>query len=150
MPTRADICAEALTWLGTPWHHRQLMKGAGVDCCRLIEGIGKSLGVMPHAWQPPMYSADAHLHSDRELVRETLEDWGAVCVPLAEKQPGDCLLFVFGRSCAHAGIYMPHNRVLHAVRVYKRVLMTTLSGDWLARLRYAYQFPGLTEDACAS
>ena len=32
---RARIVAEAMTWLGTPYHHRGKLKGIGVDCAQL-------------------------------------------------------------------------------------------------------------------
>ena len=145
MPTHADICAEALTWLDTPWVHRQCVKGVrgGVDCVRLLEGIAKAVGLLPQSWQPPMYSQSFHLHSDREMVQEVLVALGAIATPLGNAQPGECLLFRFGRSCAHAALLMPGNHILHALKAEGRVVQNTLAGDWLTRLRYAYRFPGV-------
>jgi NlpC/P60 family putative phage cell wall peptidase len=46
MTTRAEIVAEAKTWIGTPWRHQQSTKGVGADCARgLIVGVARELGL---------------------------------------------------------------------------------------------------------
>lgn len=47
MPSHLDVIAEARSWIGTPYHHQQCAKGHGVDCARLVEGVGVALGLMP-------------------------------------------------------------------------------------------------------
>lgn len=42
--TREQLIAEALTWIGTPWHHGQQTKGAGCDCLGLLAGIAYAVG----------------------------------------------------------------------------------------------------------
>jgi NlpC/P60 family putative phage cell wall peptidase len=143
MPTHADICREARTWLGTPWRHRQCLKGHGVDCTCLLWGVARSLGLVDPAWRPPQYSPSFHLHSSRELVSEVLLQLGATPVPLAQHRCGTILLFQFGRSCAHAAIALPEHRIIHAVRHVGYVVETGLTGEWQDRVRRAYQFPGL-------
>jgi cell wall-associated NlpC family hydrolase len=145
MITRVALCAEALSWLDTPWRHRQCVKGVrgGTDCVRLLEGIAKAVGILDADWQPPLYTQQYHLHTGREMVQEVLVGLGAVAMPLCDRQPGDCLLFQFGRSCGHAALLMPHNRMLHALKAEKRVIQNTLTGDWVTRLRAAYAFPGV-------
>lgn len=143
MVTRQDIYTEALKWLHTPWHHRQCLNGVGVDCVRLFEGVAKALGLLEPSWEPPMYSQSFHLHSDRELVQEVLLELGAMPELLDARQPGDLLLFKFGRSCAHVAMQLPQNEILHAVKASGRVVQNSLAGDWLTRLRCAYRFPGV-------
>lgn len=45
MTTRADVVAEARTWLGTPWQHQQSLKGVATDCLGLISGVALNLGL---------------------------------------------------------------------------------------------------------
>ena len=37
--SRAAVVAEAIAWLGTPYHHRARIKGVGVDCAQLALGV---------------------------------------------------------------------------------------------------------------
>ena len=46
MPNHHDVIKEARAWIGTPYHHQQCRKGHGVDCARLVEGVGVALGLM--------------------------------------------------------------------------------------------------------
>ena len=45
---RQAVVAEALTWLGTPYHHRARVKGAGVDCGQLLAAVFEGAGVLRH------------------------------------------------------------------------------------------------------
>ena len=47
MPNRDDILREARSWIGTPFHHQQCVKGIGVDCAMLVMGVGVALGLAP-------------------------------------------------------------------------------------------------------
>lgn len=50
MVTRESIVKGAHGWLGTPYHHRASLKGAGTDCLGLIRGIWRELyGPEPEA-----------------------------------------------------------------------------------------------------
>ena len=40
-----DIIREARSWIGTPWHHNQRCKGAGVDCVQFIAALAQSQGL---------------------------------------------------------------------------------------------------------
>lgn len=45
MSRRGELVAlEALTWVGTPFHEQQAVKGAGCDCKGLIWGVARELG----------------------------------------------------------------------------------------------------------
>src|SRR5215475_8049951 len=46
---RAAVIAEAKTWLGTPFAHRSMVKGAGVDCAQLVRLVFIECGVLSHA-----------------------------------------------------------------------------------------------------
>lgn len=44
-PLRAQVIAEARSWIGTPFHHQACARGVGVDCGQLIIGVGQALGI---------------------------------------------------------------------------------------------------------
>jgi NlpC/P60 family putative phage cell wall peptidase len=145
MPTlsRADLLTEALSWRETPYHAQASIKGLGADCIGFVIGVAKNIGLLDPAYTPGTYSAEWHLHQHEERLRTEVEQFGCVARPLGDRIPGDLLLFQFGRVCAHSGLLLPEEQVIHAVRDYGRVLVTSLRGEWLTRLRYVYCFPGM-------
>lgn len=100
---RAAIVAEALSWLGTPYHHHGRLKGVGVDCAQIL------LAVYCDALQlaPPLdvghYSTQWHLHRSEELYLDWLAKAGARRVEAPE--PGDITMFRVGRTFSHSGIW---------------------------------------------
>lgn len=140
---RTQLLAEARTWLGTPYHNHASLKGVGADCIGFIIGAAKGAGLVPAAYDPGYYSADWHLHHNEERLVHEVEAFGCQQRELADRQPGDLLLFQFGRVCAHSGLLLEDEQVIHAVRDFGQVLVTGLRGEWLTRLRRVYQFPGV-------
>ncbi len=55
MTSRADVLAEARTWLGTPWHHSACVKGEGVDCVYFPFAVCRDLGILPAGFTMPEY-----------------------------------------------------------------------------------------------
>ncbi len=51
----AEVVAQALTWLGTPFHHAQILKGVGVDCAGLVIGVARELGLVAPDFDVPAY-----------------------------------------------------------------------------------------------
>lgn len=109
MTTRADLIAEARSWIGTPWVHQQRLKGVGADCVGFAGGVLIALGI---------YAAD---HPDalpfagygREPDGRRLQ---AACdvflhrIEWAEVQPADFLLCSFrGGRPRHMGIVTDDN-----------------------------------------
>jgi len=109
---RTAVCAEAWCWLGTPWHHRARVRGAGVDCAQLLLAVYEAVGLLqPGQVDPGDYPMDWHLHRDDErFLRGVL----SVGRPVAEPLPGDAALFKFGRVASHAAIVLEPSVVLHA------------------------------------
>lgn len=145
MAIRNDICAEALTWRGTPWRHRSCVKGphGGVDCVRLAEGVSKALGLLDTGWEVPFYTAQWHLHQNEEMLRGILDTLGLSARLPRERQPGDLLGFQYGRVMSHLAILVSPSHVVHAVRDEGRVVHQSLAGDLFTRLRVCYAFPGV-------
>ena len=108
---RAAVVAEAMTWMGTKYHHHARIKGVGVDCANLPAAVYEAVGLVPHI--QPEYSAQWFEHRDEELFL-------AFVLPYATEttreliQPGDFAIWRFGRTYAHGGIVIEPPLMLHA------------------------------------
>lgn len=111
MTPREQVVAEARRWIGTPYHHHGRIRGAGVDCAQILCAVYEACGQVEHV-DPGNYPADWHLHRSEELYLSWLEKVGAFEVDRA--QPGDVVVFQFGRTWSHGGIVIEPGVVLHA------------------------------------
>ena len=139
---RAMVVAEAMTWLGTPYHDMGCVKGVGVDCAMLVFGVAKAVGLAPHIEHAdlPVYSPAAHVYNKGFLLDEIVK-FGCVEVPLNKAEPGDILLFEYYNTIAHAGIKVSDTEVIHAVKRPGLVCKVDISGNVEQTLRLAYRFP---------
>ena len=125
---RQAVIAEALTWLGTPYHHHGRLKGVGVDCGQSLCAIYEAAGVTAPI-DPGTYSTAWHLHRSEELYVQWLERVGAVRTE--QPRAGDVALFRFGRTFSHGGVLVDQHTVLHAY-VHQAVILTRLDEAPLA------------------
>jgi NlpC/P60 family putative phage cell wall peptidase len=109
---RAAVVTEALSWIGTPFHHQGRIKGphGGVDCLMLLAEVYERAGIIAHL-VPPFYVPDWHLHQGAERYMEGLS---AHARPIEVAQPGDIALFRFGRTFSHGAIVTEWPRLVHA------------------------------------
>jgi cell wall-associated NlpC family hydrolase len=110
---RLAVVAEAGSWIGTPYRSAQRVKGpeGGVDCLTFVVEVYERAGVIPHS-AVPFYPPDWHLHRGVErLLNGVLEHAREVDGP---PEPGDIVLFRFGRCYAHGGIVTSWPRLIHA------------------------------------
>jgi cell wall-associated NlpC family hydrolase len=108
------IVAEARTWLRTPWHHKAMVKGVGVDCAMFLIAVFSAVGLVPY-FTPEDYPADWHLHrDDPRFLRYLLQYADEVESP----EVGDVVMFDFGRHAAHGSIVVSTGPlvVIHAYR----------------------------------
>ena len=131
MTTRAAVVAEAMTWLGTPYHHSAWIKGkgGGVDCVYLLERVYQAVGLLENLSLAP-YAPDRHLHSTDELYIQGLQAIGAISVD--QGQPGDAVLIKYGRTMSHAGILVEPDVLIHAY-LRRGVILTRLGEDPLVK-----------------
>jgi cell wall-associated NlpC family hydrolase len=61
---REQIASEAMSWLGTPYHHRARVKSHGADCATFIDEVMRAAGVWPDV-EVPFYPLQWFLHEDR-------------------------------------------------------------------------------------
>lgn len=133
------LIKEALTWIDTPYHHLARLKGVGVDCAQLMAAIYES--VSNTKINIETYSVEWHLHNRQELMCDTLESFGCIRIDVADAKPGDILAFKFGRVNSHLGMLVQDDQFIHANMTAGKVLINSLSGDWITRLNRAYVFP---------
>lgn len=131
---REDVVREALTWIGTKFHHGARVKGAGVDCGQFPLAVFEACGLIPN-YRPEAYPADFHLHSDSEMYLAHLEKFAA---KVDAPQPGDLALFRFGRVISHGSIVVKWPVIVHAYVESRAVVMD----DAIANSALARRFVG--------
>ena len=111
---RAHVVAEARRWINTPYHHDAALIGVGVDCARLLLEVYSAVGLIDR-FDPGRYPPDWHLHRSEERYVDTIlrfaveYDWRA-----AKIEPGDVVVWRYGRTFSHGGICTDWPRVIHA------------------------------------
>ncbi len=108
---RQAVVGEALTWLGTPYHHQGRVKGAGVDCAFLLIKAYHACGLIPDL-DPRPYPRDWHLHRSEERYLNWVKEYAA---PVEAPQPGDLVLFRYGRCVSHGGLVVEWPTIIHAL-----------------------------------
>lgn len=124
--TRAQIVAEAHTWLRTPYHHQAHVKGAGVDCVWLLIEVYRSVGIVAPEFDPGNYAGEWYFHQSEEIyLQGVIGHSHAVETP----QPGDVALYKFGHCVSHGVIVVATQGELygiHANRIARNVELIEL------------------------
>ena len=110
---RAAVVAEALTWLGTPYHHYAALKGVGADCAMFPLAVYKAAGRVPADLAVDHYPMDWAFHRDEERYLAMVERFGREIAP-ERLGPGDFLVWRYGRTFSHGAIVIEPPRVIHA------------------------------------
>lgn len=137
MATRADVVAEARTWLGTPFKHQGRVKGAGVDCVGLLFGIAWALG-----WQHANEGTYGHRPDPRRMRLALAQHMQPIAVK--EVMPADVYWMAFDNDPSHVALVTEHG-ILHAAASLRRVVEHRLDPVWQARIRGAYRFRELAD-----
>lgn len=109
---RSAVIQEVQKWLRTPWHHRAKVLGVGVDCAQLLIAAYAGAGIIED-FDTGEYPPDLMLHSEQELFTEWIERY---MNPIESPEPGDAVLWKFGRSFSHAAIVVAWPNFIHAYR----------------------------------
>lgn len=117
---RAAVIAEALTWVGTPFHHAQAVKGRGVDCVfSLIEWFSRA-GVIER-FDPRPYAATWFLHRDEELFLHGITRYADRLKEGVAPLPADVAIYRFGKCAAHGGLIIDDDFIVHACATARKV-----------------------------
>jgi cell wall-associated NlpC family hydrolase len=112
------IVNEALSWLRTPWQHAEAVKGAGVDCGRLLIEVYAHCGLIQR-FVPAYYPQDFALHSNDERFLRTIEQYA---LQVDSPQIGDIAVWKFGRCFSHAAIILSWPQIIHA-KIHEGVIL---------------------------
>ena len=134
-----DIVAQAQLWIGTPYHHRASLRGAGADCLGLIRGIWRAqCGAEPEPL--PDYSPSwAEAGREEALWCALARHLRPACLPA----DGQVLLFrLQGHALAkHLGIQCAGGtQFIHACP-RAGVVQAPLSAPWARRIVARFAFP---------
>lgn len=149
MTTRKQIVDEALTWVGTPYHHQGRLKCVGVDCAMILCEVYETVGLIPHV-DPTPYPIDFMMHNSDEKYLSWLMKYGSSVTSLTSHdqshdgpQPGDIALYRFGRCISHAAIVIGWPMVVHAVRGEGVVIGNGESGSLSGRIAGFWRVRGI-------
>ena len=142
LTSRKQIIEEAKTWLGTPFHPQAGVKHVGVDCAYLIGKTALNTGCI-ESFLVPAYDFSWAAHTSEEFMCNLIESFGATRIE--EAKPGDILCFQYGRACSHMGIMIEDGQFIHGHAKVGRVVVNSLNGEYLDRLKRVYQFPNIED-----
>lgn len=131
---RDRIVAEALSWMGTPYHHRARLKGAGVDCAQILIAVFVAVGLVDD-FDPGDYPPDWMMHRDEERY---LGFVGRHAEQVEEPLPGDVVLYRVGRCYSHAGIVLGWPEIVHASNRDGEVVRADGRQGWLSDRQRTY------------
>jgi cell wall-associated NlpC family hydrolase len=135
---RTKIVRAAKDWLGTPYHHHARVKHAGADCAMFPLAVYQECGVLPLDFQPPEYSVQWHLHRSEELYLNEIEKFTVEIDAIP--QPGDFVVFRFGRTYSHGAIVVEWPIVIHSYIPHGVLLSDALrDGELLGRERKCFE-----------
>ena len=148
--TRAQVVAEARTWLGTRWHHQASLKGVGCDCVGLVRGACLNLGIfeqnifdMPQGREFVGYS--------RTPSGATLEAGCAAFmtrIDFADAQVADLVLMAFEKmEPSHVGFLGDYPgggfSLIHSCASRRQVVESRLDEDLRSKIVSAWQLPSV-------
>lgn len=133
---RAAVVAEALSFVGTAYHHRGALKRrsesdlGGVDCAHLPYLVYRACGLVP-GMDLGEYPPDWFLHQGAERYLPWVE---RLADRTTQPQAGDFVLYKVGRLYAHGAILVAApwpSEVVHASRSAGRVIRAIGDGGEL-------------------
>lgn len=109
---RARVVTIAQRWKGTPYRHRAKVRGAGADCATLVVAVFEQAGLIPPQ-DLPAYSPQWHENKDFELYLSVIMKY---CREIeGPPQPGDLVMWKFGKVLSHGAIVVAWPRIIHAM-----------------------------------
>lgn len=125
---RLVVIEEARSWIGTPWHHRARVKGAGVDCLQFVVGVFAACGLCDDL-DTGYYGQDWMWHRNDELILDGLRQYAH---EVETPSLGDIVVYKFGRTFSHVGIIAGPDELIHAFIDERQVITGQPDGGRLA------------------
>lgn len=137
---RGKVIAAARSWLGTPYHDQQSVRGVGCDCLGLARGIWREV-VGPEPFPIPPYSRDWGETGPREVLAEGARDCMIEVTPAEAPQSALLMFRMRERAIAkHIGILSERETLIHA-RERLGVIEEPFTWGWRRRLAFAFLYP---------
>jgi hypothetical protein len=133
---RKAVLEEAVTWLGTPFHHGAGVKGAGADCAAIALSYVAVLGdkIFPNLeFEKEFPLVQWHLHEQDEFYIKRLYEHGFIDIQEEDKLPADVVLTRVGRVFAHGAILFEWPIVIQAESApagLHKVTLATAEANW--------------------
>lgn len=136
---RAAVVAEALTWIGTPYHSAADVKGAGVDCVFLVLRAFIDTGIIP-PFDPRPFPEQWHVHQAEERYLKGISERAHEVPGPPERTPlpADVILFKFGKCFAHGAIVVEWPNIIHIRRPLTVTVQDCVGVAILNRLEKKY------------
>lgn len=137
---RRAVVAEALSWVGTPYHNGGDIKQVGVDCGMLLVRVFVDTGFV-EPFDPRPYPAQWHLHQFAERYLHWIETFGQKVPGPDEGRvpfPGDVVMFKYGHTYAHGSIVIEWPMIVHAMGPYPVSRAIIPQSPFLRRLPKLY------------
>jgi hypothetical protein len=117
---RVLVVKEARKWIGTPYYAQGSVRGVGVDCGMLLVRVFIDTGLC-EPFDPRPYPDDWHLHKSDEKYLGFIFDRAR---EVSEPEPGDVMVFRFGRCYSHGAIVTRKRplTIIHAFQPARLVL----------------------------
>jgi cell wall-associated NlpC family hydrolase len=129
MMTREQVVAEAMKWIGTPYHKNGRIKYVGIDCSTFLFCVYRNCGIVPRGMEGIFederivpVGEDWFCHTDEEkymklVIKHAHKVAESVCYPCVKALPGNLVLTraVGSRLYNHGGIVLKWPRILHAL-----------------------------------
>jgi cell wall-associated NlpC family hydrolase len=145
MATRAEIVAEARSWIGTPYRDHGRIKGQGTDCVGLPVMVCRNVGLVAPDFDVPPYTQ----HPDGVTLMTWCRDL-MTRVPKEKMQIGDLLVFaitVYPQHLAILGDYAHGGfSIIHAssdkrvMRVVESRLLLASPLNYITAFKYVASF----------
>ena len=117
---RTAVVKEAESWLGTAFHDHGEVKGAGVDCAKMVKLVYRDTGLIPD-FEIKHYSPQFFLHRSTEAYMGYVLRF-AHEIPESETKFGDLVLYKIERCFAHGAIVVGWPDIIHAWYRDKKVV----------------------------
>lgn len=142
MSKNKQAVKEALTWLGTPYHHQGRVKGVGVDCGTLICEVYEKVGLMDYL-DPRPYPPDWHMHQMGERYLDHIQN---VCFEIeGPPEPGDIVLYKIGKCVSHGAIVVEWPQIIHSYLHQGVILQDGTKGSLAQRIAGFFRMKRLKE-----
>lgn len=133
-----EFCRIAVSWNGTPFRHRSMVKGYGVDCVHYIAAVLVEMRYRQMI-EVVEYPSDYMRHNTESLmIREFRKHLNLLEVRRTDIRGGDLLSFRIGMTESHAGFYLEDGNFIHS-QFRKGVRISSLYDNiWKQSLRRCF------------